>query len=236
MQHLVRKNTKLFCLIGLSLCLNFKSIADEWQLSYQNQYISEGINNIDSPTIVWLATEHSLNANLVVALEYGLTTDNQYDELNLIAAYANKIRHIDYRLFISKLFYFKDDASELELGAEFEYALTDTLTSQLFMVHSRLSDGEYAEFTLSQRLFTEHSQQTAWQVSSYLKLAYDHGYVAENRSGYNHTALGFLLDYPLNQTIGLNFTIEKNWASYQANQVSTEHNPVWLSLQLNGTF
>ena len=165
--------------------------------NYWSKYVTEGRDNLDEGSL--LAGETLLGLeNMIVGIWYGYAGKADYDELNLLFQYDVEVGPVTGYVNYARLEFFKDDASDNELGIGIAYDFLQHLSVATDLVYSTEAEGAFVTVTIGAEIpFMEESLV----ISPYLMEAIDIEYASIDYSGLNNFELGLTVQYQWSERI-----------------------------------
>ncbi len=198
---------KLTLIAIFSIFIVSTASATEVDIGYGSRYISESRNQLSSGGIYWISGLQEINENLALGIAYGFSasSDDRYDELNLVVQYNNSLAWMDYTLGYTRLEFFEDNESDDEISVGLTHTEIATFTPFANFVYSVEAGGFFAEFG-GEKDFQLNEQVS---ITPHLLVAYDFGYASGEQDGYNHTSIGATLNYAVSEGFSICGIVEK---------------------------
>lgn len=188
-----------------------ESLSGHIHLGWESRYFTEGRDALDGDSLA-IAFFELVYENLAFGTWYGISQEQDYDELQLSVAYANEINGVDYYFSYTHFEFFtvfSGSENDDELGLGFSYGdLPQGLELALDAYYSFEADGYFAELSLAHS--TPLSSCCSFNNTAIFGM--NQGYVAEGHDGANHFALRSELAYELSESWSLSVHGTYSWA------------------------
>jgi hypothetical protein len=200
-------------------------------VGFDNRYISEGRDNLQSGGIYWASWAKEFNDNVLFASTYGWSEEgiSNYDELNLTLIYQNSWAGIGYSFSATRIEFFADDLSDNEIGLDLTW-LTQSGAEPFFnFVYSTEQNGYFTTLGVS----TQYQLNPKVTLAPYLSGSYDNGYIVEANSGYTSTNVGAVMTFSWNQSLLINLQLEQSIGGHLVRVEPESKNDIfWFGMHL----
>ena len=202
--------------------------------SWDSQYVTEGISNLDSGGLFSVDLAISKN-DVTFGLWLAKGDSEDYEEIHLYSEYAFSISQIEGYLNLKHLI-FPEEASkedrDNEIGVGLSYSPLHWLQSSVDTVWTSEAKGGYVEVSLRSELITDES---LYQITPYVLRSYDFGYASDSYDGINHTAIGAELSALVSANTSLELGLHYSWAGKNLERDDLG-NESWINIGLNIEF
>ncbi len=185
-------------------------ISVESSIGIESSYIAEGIDVV--PGNQWIAGTLDVSmADFTLAVFYGATTADKYDELHLALLYTYVWGQLTFTGGYTYLAYPKTndpDGHELSLGIEYAAAQWLTFAATTFYDIAAI-DGGFLELTATGN-FDLVADRIA--VNPYALLTFDYGYVSDANDTFNNVQVGVEFPISITEQITLILSAHHTWA------------------------
>ncbi|QIR15934.1 hypothetical protein [Shewanella aestuarii] len=197
----MQRQKKQLCLLLSALLLSPLVQADtEFAIDivWDNQYITEGRDNLDKGGIAWAVA--SVNQDdLVVYAALGRGDQTHYIEWNFGLEYLISLHDdVEASIGYQRLEFYGDErGSDNELFASISYSGVTWLIPSLYYTYATEASGYFVEVQL----------QSPWDITEnlavtpYVSQGFDFGYATEQYDGANHFQFGIEASYQISEAI-----------------------------------
>jgi len=180
-------------------------------IGYDSRYLSEGRDSLDGDSLISSSFELGYK-NFTFGTWFGISPEQNYDELQLTVAYSNQIGDLDFYLswtHFQILSFFPGNENDNEVGVGLSYGkLPLELNLALDAYYSLDAEGAFIEVSL-ERSF-ELTDKLSLGVAGTFGI--NQGYIPDGHDGANHIALSNSLDYAMNDSTTLSLHATYSWA------------------------
>ena len=176
-------------------------------LGWESRYFSEGRDALDGDSIFTGTFELGWN-HIAAGIWYGISPDQDYDELQLSLALTETFGDLDVYAGYTHLRFPFANVHDNEVGAGLAYAgLPADLVFSLDAYYSFEADGLFAEFGL----FREFSLTEKLTLECGGVFGVNQGYVIDGHDGVNHVGLRVGLAYALTDNLAITAHTMYSW-------------------------
>lgn len=209
--------------------------ATEIDIQYNSRYISEGRNNLERGGIVWFGGSTDIVEKLSAGFAYGRSTSDaqDYDELNVVLTYSEKIGEFDWYVGLTRLEFFEDNQHDTEMSGGVSYSGYQHIYVYADAYYSTQVKGTFMEIGVVSPIKFAHNLE----LIPYILAGFDFGYASEQYDGYNHLAIGTQVDYIYSEDILLYLKAEVIHAGSDIRRnLGDSKNETWLGFGLVSSF
>lgn len=200
--------------------------------TWDGKYISEGRNNLaegglGSMLLEW--NDHFDVGQIVLSSWIAESTQTDYSELNLGAAFVVPFEIWDMTLGYTFLNFDDDDSTDNELSAEFGTSVSDSVDLAAAFIYSTEAGGTFVELIASTEI-----TRNVFTLTPYILLGLNAGYVADEHDGLNNLQMGLEISTELSDEFEL--------GGYIAYTIGLDEEPgetlddiVWVGLSVGWT-
>lgn len=229
-------NLSSLILLPLIVAISFgTSASTELDIGYDSKYVSEGRNNLPTGGIVWISVNQEVNDALSLSIAYGDAKSSKvdYEELNVTIEYNQQVGDLLYAFSYTRLEFLADNEGDNELGLSGSWSGYEQFTPTFELVYSTEAKGAFLELGIE----SEYALNNFFVLSPYARVAFDFGYARDKFEGHNHSSLGAILTYQINDTFSINTIAEYNLGgSLMKKILGEESDQAWAGLHLTASF
>ncbi|MGJ8725588.1 MAG: hypothetical protein ACSHYB_13600 [Roseibacillus sp.] len=178
---------------------------------YDSRYFTEGRDGLDGDSLLTTAFELGYE-HFAFGAWFGISPEQNYDELQLSAAYIGHLGDVEYYLSwthfeFSSFFPGREQDNEIGFGlsyGELPYELNIAFNAY----YSLEVEGSFMELSLDRS--SDLTDQLSLGVLGTFGM--NQGYVSDGHDGANHLALSSSLDYALTESLTLSLHATYSWA------------------------
>ena len=175
---------------------------------WESRYFSEGRDSLDGDSL-WSISLETGWRHLVTGVWYGVSPDQDYDEVQLSAGLAQVIG--DYELYVAytHLRFPFDDSHDNEIGAGVTWTglpLDVAISADVY--HSLDAAGEFWEFAVDR----EFKVSDGLSLEGVVLFGVNQGYVADGHDGANNLALRLGAEYSPMESFAVTAHLAYSWA------------------------
>ncbi len=187
------------------------ALAGHVHFGYESRYFIEGRDSLDGDSIITTTVELAYQ-HLALGFWYGISPEQNYDEMQISAAYTDHLGDLEYyfswtHLQFNSLFPGSESDNEIGFGLAYD-ELPYHLSVSFDAYYSLDAEGSFLELGLDRSF--ELSDSLTLGVGGAFGM--NQGYVPEGHDGANHLALTHSLEYALNETVVLSVHATYSWA------------------------
>ena len=173
-------------------------------VGYDSRYFTEGRDDLDGDALITTSFEIAYE-NLSFGTWLGVSPEQNYDELQLSAAYTGELGDFEYYLswtYLTFFSFFPDSDHDNEVGFGVAYTgLPYDVSIAIDGSYSLEADGTFLELSLAKSF--ELTDQLSADLTGIFGV--NQGFVSDGHDGANHLALSAALNYAL--TDNLTFSV-----------------------------
>lgn len=178
---------------------------------FDSRYYIEGRDGLDGDSIITTTIELGYE-HLALGLWYGISSEQNYDEMQLSAAYTWHLGDFAYYLSWTHFQFFSlfpGSESDNDIGFGISYSeLPYDLTLAFDGYYSIGVSGSFLQLSGSR----EFALTDALSMELVGAFGMNQGYVSDGSDGANHLALSAGFNYEINETISLTAHATQSWA------------------------
>ena len=196
--------------------------------SWQNKYVTEGRNNLDTGGIFSLDASTRWS-NWSIGAWFAQGDSEAYQEVNMYIEYTFDLHSIESNVSFTHLIFPQENENDNEISIGLSYPHLGYVLPSIDYTWSSQADGGFLEISLSSDLSLAQSKIT---LTPYILQAFDFGYATSDHDGPNNLQVGVGTNLQINNYLSFNLDLNHSWAQNDIDREGMD-DVTWFNISLN---